>query len=65
MNTGDKVVLTDNTIVVDAYGTDYLLKGTEGIVKENRGDMLAVETAKGVYDVPAASAEPVPADQAA
>ena len=30
MKTGDKVVLTENTIVVDAYGTDLLLKGTEG-----------------------------------
>ena len=65
MNPCVRIVLTDNTIVVDAFGTDYLLSGTEGVVKEHRGDILTVETAKGIYDVPSASVKAMPADQAA
>ena len=65
MNAGAKIILTEGTIVVDAYGADFLLKGTEGVVKENRGDMLTVETAKGTYDIPASSAKAMPADKAA
>jgi len=65
MNAGDKIVLAENTIVVDDLGTDYLLKGTMGVVKADNGDMLTVETAKGTYEIPATSIKTISEDIAA
>jgi len=69
MKTGDKVVLSENTIVVDVHGADYLLKGTEGILKADNGDMLIIAIPKGAneltYEVPAASVKAIPKGKAA
>jgi hypothetical protein len=65
MNVGDKIVLTEDAIVVDALGTDYLLKGTTGVLQKDNGAMLVIKTAKGTYDIPVASAMSIQEDKAA
>lgn len=65
MKAGDKIVLAENTIVVDGLGADYLLKGTTGVAKADNGDMLTVEMAKGTYEIPAASIKNISEDIAA
>lgn len=65
MKIGTKIALSENTIVVDELGVDYLLKGTTGVVKTDSGDMLTVETAKGTYEIPAASTTVISEDIAA
>ena len=58
MNAGERIVLIEGAIVVDALGAEYLPKGTTGIVLKKQGDMLSIETTGGTYDVPAAATKP-------
>ncbi len=37
-------------VVFDSLGQDVLIAGTEGTVMGIEGDLLAVHTAKGLYD---------------
>jgi len=50
MNIGDKVILTEAVMVIDALGHDLLIAGTEGIVTGIEGELLNLQTAKGKYD---------------
>ena len=50
MNIGDQIVITETVVVFDALGQDVLIAGTEGTVAGVEGDLLTVQTAKGLYD---------------
>ena len=50
MNIGDQIVITETVVVFDALGQDVLIAGTEGTVAAIEGDLLTVQTDKGLYD---------------
>ena len=50
MNIGDKIVITEAVLVFDDLGHDLLIAGTEGTVTATGGDLLSVQTSKGLYD---------------
>lgn len=50
------VVLTEEVAVCDSLGMDLLTRGTQGVVKEDSGELITLETGKGTYEnIPAAS----------
>ncbi len=50
MSIGDQIVITETVVVFDALGQDVLVAGTKGTVAGIEGDLLAVQTAKGLFD---------------
>ena len=55
---GMTVVLTEEVAVCDSLGMDLLIRGTQGVVKEDSGELITLETDKGTYEnIPAASIE--------
>ena len=66
MNIGDQIVITETVVVFDALGHDALIAGTEGTVAGVEGDLLIVQTAKGLYDsVPVPCARLITEEKAA
>jgi len=50
MKIGDKVITTEEVVVLDALGHDLLTSGTEGTITRKNGKLLSLQTAKGLYD---------------
>ena len=50
MKIGNKIVLTEAVMVIDALGHNLLIAGTEGTVTGIEGDLFSLQTAKGSYD---------------
>ena len=50
MRIGDRIVTTEEIMVVDALGHDLLLTGTEGTITRKNGKLLSLRTAMGLYD---------------
>lgn len=66
MNIGDEIVLIETVLVIDDIGHDFLIAGTEGIITASHGNLLSVQTAKGIFDdIPLASARLRTEDKAA
>ena len=60
------VRLIEPVVVVDALGTDLLLKGTQGEVWEENEDTLTLIVGKNTYsDIPVASTQNITEDAAA
>jgi hypothetical protein len=58
VNIGERVVLTETTLVFDDLGHDLLLAGTSGTVTLIKGGLFSLLTPKGIYDnIPIASAK--------
>ena len=65
MSNGRIVRLTEAVIVVDALGTDLLLKGTQGEVREENEKTLTLVVNGNTYsDIPIASTQEVVQDAA-
>ena len=65
MSNGRIVRLTEAVIVVDALGTDLLLKGTQGEVREENEKTLTLIVKGNTYsDIPIASTQEVVQDAA-
>jgi len=65
MSNGRIVRLTEAVIVVDALGTDLLLKGTQGEVREENEKTLTLVVKENTYsDIPIASTQEVVQDAA-
>lgn len=60
-----KITLTEPVIVTDAYGTNYLPKGTRGEVLEENEETLTLVIGRNTYpDIPIASTKELLEDAA-